>query len=84
VSSNVYLYLMLYDFSGVFVIHTYTSRECGGGWRWARVVVFVFLGGVGVRIQVVISRAFLFSFSPCNHFMNVKKLFLGKMQKKLC
>jgi hypothetical protein len=50
VSSNVYLYLMLYDFSGVFVIHTYTSRECGGGWRWARVVVIVFFDGVGVCI----------------------------------
>ena len=44
VSSNVYLYLMLYFVSRVFVTYTYTSRECEGGWRWGRVVVLICLG----------------------------------------
>ena len=30
--------------SRVFVMYTYTSRECGWGWRWGRVVVFFCLG----------------------------------------
>ncbi len=48
---NVYLYLMSYfNFSGVYPIwRIYTSRECGEGWRGARVDVF-FLGGVLVCV----------------------------------